>query len=321
MLALAALSKFYMYDRLAVAPLNTQATSIAATAPGDDAQYLDVAAGLKIVNGPLKSTQVVTGDVKASKAASKELGRNVAVWDTYSCTATPDFDCSSGETPMSGGAARVAFDTHTGETVAWSGTKSETDGVTTQPAQFEGLYFKFPFDTQKKDYTFWNGTVHKALPVNFLGESKIKGLKVYKFEQKVAPIKVGTIDVPGSLVGSSDATVTADNIYSNTRFFSVEPVTGAIVVAGESPDNYLEVNGERKVTTTKATLSITDAVATKTVNDYKPKAMMLTAIKTWIPVGGTIIGLILLAFGAMARRGDTAAGVRKADKSELVGSR
>jgi len=305
LLAMAALSKFYMYDRLAVVPLNTQTTSIAATASGDDAQYLDVAAGLKVVEGPLKSTQVVTGDVKASKAASKELGKNIAVWDTYSCIGPPDFDCASGETPMSGGAARVAFETHTGETVAWSGTKAESNGVTTQPAKFEGLYFKFPFDTQKRTYQFWNGTLHKALPVKFVGEDKIKGLKVYKFEQRIAPVKVGTLDVPGSLVGSSAATVTADNIYSNISTFSVDPVTGVVVVGGQQLDNYLEVNGERKVTTTKATLGLTDAVVTKTVNDYKPKALLLKAAKSWIPIGGGILGVVLLAAGAILWRRDS----------------
>lgn len=320
LLALAVLSKFYMYDRLAVVPLNQQTTSIAATAPGDDAEYLDAAAGLTTVNGPLKSTQLVSGDVEASKAASKELDQKVAVWDTYSCTDTPDFDCGSGETPLSGSNDRVAFDVTTGEAVDWNGTRSEADGVTTEAATFEGLVFKFPFDTQKKTYQWWDGTLKAGADAKYVGKGEVKGMKVYKFEQTIEPVKTGTIDIPGDLIGSEESTVTADQIYSNVRTFSVEPVTGVVVVGGESQDSYLEVNGERKLTTTKATLGITDDVIQKTVDDYSTKATLLTAVKTWIPVYGGILGIVLIAAGLMSRRGNSA-GARRADKGELVGSR
>lgn len=327
MLALAALSKFYMYDQLAVVPLNTQSTSISATAPGADATYLDIGAGPKVVDGPLRSTRVVTGDVEASKAASKDLGREIAVWDTYSCTDKPDFNCASGDTPLSGTTDRVAFDRNTGETVAWNGskgeegTRSESGGAKVEPASFEGLYFKFPFDTQKKTYKFWDGTIDKATPATYVGEGTIKGLKVYKFEQTIAPTKTGTIEVPGSLVGSDQATVTADRVYSNVRRFSVEPVTGVVIVGGESQDGYLELDGKRVLTTTKATLSYTDQNTKDTVDTYKPKAFLLSAVKTWVPVGGAILGIILIGLGLMSHRDGDDSDFRRADRGELVGSR
>ncbi|GAA3534729.1 hypothetical protein GCM10022234_34450 [Aeromicrobium panaciterrae] len=321
MLALAGLSKFYMYDRLAVVPLNTEQLSVAATAPGDDAEYLDVAAGVKVVTGPLKSTTVVTGDVDASKKASKELGRDVAVWDNYTCTDKPSFDCgNSTDAPLSGTIDRVAFDANTGEAVAYKDTSNESDGEITKPFSFEGLYFKFPFDTQKKTYQWWDGTLKKGVDATYVGEGKVKGMKVYKFEQTIEPVKTGTIDVPGDLVGSDEATVTADRIYSVHRTFSVDPVTGVVIVGEEAQDSYLEVNGERRATTTKATLGLTDDTIQASVDEYKTKAMLLTAVKTWIPVGGGILGVLLIAAGLMSRRGN-AEGVRKADKGELVGTR
>ena len=303
LLVLAALSKFYMYDRLAVVPDNTQTTSISQTASGDDAEYLDIAAGLKITTGPLKSTRIVNGDVAASKKASKELGRDIAVWDTFSCTAAPTFDCGSGETPLSGTTDTVAFDSNTGETVEWTGNKTETNGETISPSKFEGQYFKFPFNTQKKTYQFWDGTLRKATPAVYTGEKKIEGLKVYTFEQKIDPVKTGTIDVPGSLVDSDETSVTADRFYSNVRSFSVEPVTGVIIVGGESQDGFLEVDGERKATTTKATLQYTDQNTKDTVEEYKPKAQLLGAVKTTFPLVGGILGLLLLVGGVFLRRG------------------
>lgn len=321
LVALAALSKFYMYDRLAVVPLNQDTTSISQTSPGADAEYLDVAAGLKIASGPLKNVKVVRGDIKASKQASKELDKDIAVWNIYDATDTTDFDFSSGETALSATDDTVAFDRHTGEAASWKGTQSTGDGNTIEPGDFKGLYFKFPFDSKKKTYQYWDGTLRKATPTKYIGEGKIKGLKVYKYRQTIEPIKTGTIDVPGDLVGSKEDTVTADRIYSSVTNYDVEPVTGVVIKGETAQDSYLELDGERVLTTTKATLGYTDANVSQTVKDYKGKAKLLSAVKTTFPIGGLIVGLVLIAGGLLTRRGGNSSnGHRKAD-SELAGSR
>lgn len=301
LVVLAGLSKFYMYDRLAVVPDNNQTTSISQTASGEDGEYLDVGAegGPAIVTGPLKSTRIVEGNVELSEEASDELNRDVAVWDTFTCTDTPDFDCGSGETPLSSTRDTVAFDAHTGETVDWAKTRTESGGTKTRGA-FKGLYFKFPFGTEKKDYMFWDGTLKEATPATYQGETTIKGLDVYEFEQVIEPTKTGTIAVPGSLIGEDRPTVVADRIYSNTRTFLVEPVTGVIIRGGESQDGYLELDGERKATTTKATLGYTDAYIQETVDEYKGKATLLKAVNSTFPIVGGLVGLLLLVLGAVA---------------------
>ena len=317
LLALAALSKFYMYDQLAVVPLNNESTSISTTVPGADAEYLDVAAGLKPTTGPLKNTKAVVGNVKASKQATKDLGRDVAVWDIYDCTDKPAFDCGSGKTALSATDDRVAFDRNTGVAVDWKGARSDVDGEVIQPGKFKGLYFKFPFDAQKKTYPFWDGTLREATPAKYVGEGKVKGMKVYKYRQTIDPIKTGTIDVPGSLIGSDEATVTADRIYSSVSDYSVDPVTGVILIGQTAQDSYLELDGERVLTTTKATLRYTDANVTDTVNEFKTKALLLTAVKTYVPVGGAVLGLVLIGLGLFTRRGNGAE-ARRVHKDELV---
>ncbi|MEJ7633456.1 DUF3068 domain-containing protein [Aeromicrobium sp.] len=321
LLALAALSKFYMYDQLAVVPLNTESTSQSTTAPGADAEYLDAAAGLKSTSGPLKNTKAVIGNVEEGKKASEELGRDIAVWDIYDCTDKPDFNCGSGETALSAADDRVAFDRTSGEAVSWKGSRSSFDGKDLQPGDFEGLYFKFPFDAQKKTYQFWDGTLRKATPATYEGEGEVKGMKVYEYEQKIAPVKTGSIDVPGKLVGSDEQTVTADQIYSSVTDYSVDPVTGVVLVGQTAQDSYLEVDGQRALTTTEATLRYTDANITKTVNEYESKAMLLSAAKTYVPVGGAILGLVLIGLGLFTRRDRGDVGARKADRGELVGAR
>lgn len=298
---LAGLSRFYMYDRLAVAPDNNETTSISRTAPGNDAEYLDVGAegGPKVITGPLRSTRLVQGNVDLSAKASKKLGRDVAVWDTFTCTDTPDFDCGSGQTPLSSAKDRVAFDAHTGEAVDWRGTSTETGGKKSR-GHFEGLYFKFPFGTEKTDYNFWDGTLQKAAPAVYQGETTLEGLKVYEFKQVIEPTKTGTIDVPGSLVGQDAPTVTADQMYANTRTFMVEPVTGVIVKGGEAQNSFLEINGERKLTTTKATLEYTDAYVKDTVDEYSSKVTLLKAVHSTFPIVGGLVGLVLLALGVVS---------------------
>jgi hypothetical protein len=318
LLALAALSKFYMYDRVAVVPLNHETTSLSSTQPGADAEYLDVEAGLKPTTGPLKNTKVIVGNVEAAKKASKELDRDVAVWDIYDCTDTPDFNCGSGDTPLAATDDRVAFDRQTGESVNWKDARSEVDGKVIEPGEFKGLYFKFPFDAQKKTYQFWDGTLRKATPAKYIGEAKVKGMDVYKYEQAIEPVKTGSIDVPGSLLGSDEPTVTADQIYSSVSTYWVEPVTGVLLIGQTAQDSYLEVDGQRALTTTKATLKYTDANTASTVDEFKSKSMLLKAVKTYVPVGGAVLGLVLIGIGLFTRRGDNGAGARKSHKDELV---
>jgi len=320
-LVLAALSKFYMYDRLAVVPLNQDATSTSQTAEGADAEYLDAAAGLVVVKGPLKNVKVVRGDIDASKKASKDLGKDIAVWDIYDTTDKPTFDFGGGESPLTGTDDRVAFDRNTGLAVSWEDTKSETDGDVIKPGDFEGLYFKFPFDAKKKTYPFWDSTLRKATDAKFVGEGTVKGMKVYKYRQSTEPIKTGTIDVPGSLVGSAEGTVTADQIYSAVSDYSVDPATGVILVGQTAQDNYLELDGERVLTTTKATLGYTDANIQDTVDEYKTTSKLLSAVHTGFPIGGIIVGVILIAVGVLLRvRGGKSPGTRKADEREPVGA-
>ena len=245
------------YDQLAVVPFNSTATTISATKPGADAEYLDIKQP-RWSTGPLKSTRVITGNVKRSKEASNELGRDVAIWDMYSCTDKPDFDCGADQTPLSSTIDLVAFDRTTGLAVDWEGSTSVSGGEIIKPEGFEGQYFKFPFDTQKRSYQFWDGTMNRATTAEFVGEGEVDGLAVYKFRQTIEPTKSGTIDVPGDLVGEDANTVTADRMYANVRTFSVEPTTGVILIGGEQQDCYLAVGGERKLTTTKATLGYTD---------------------------------------------------------------
>ena len=299
LLMLGALSKFYIYDQLALAPLDTNSTSTSETI--QDAEYFDIAGGLKVTTGPLRSVRVTVADKELSAEASKDLGADIAVYDTFSQVDKPDFDFGSGETALSASHEIIAFDRVTGETVEWDKTRIMTGGLTVR-GNHKGLFFKFPFNTQKKTYQFWDGSIKEATDAVFDGEDTIDGLKVYRFVQTIEPTKIGTTAIPGALIGDERPNVVLDRMYSNVRTLEVEPETGAIIRGGESQDSWFELNGERKLTATTASLSYTEDYVQANVDDISGQAFALRTIRTTLPLWGSIIGVLLIIGGFFLAR-------------------
>lgn len=292
LLVLAPMARYYMYPRIAVAPVNQNSVT---TLVGPDATVFDIGS-LKEIQTDLTTKANTIGDTKASEKAPG----NTVVWVTTSSTKSSDGVVRSRDVE------REAFDAHTAEAVNCCGEFiSEEKGVET-PIKHQGLLVKFPFQTQKKTYDFWDGTLQKAIPIGYQETSEIDGLKVYKFEQTIAPTETGTIDLPKSLLGlKGDATVTAQQMYSNTRTLWVEPVTGVIIKRAEAQDNTIDFDGSPRITTTKVTTGYDDATVKKNVKDYKGLSSQLTLLYTTAPIICLILGglLVLAGLGLMLTRG------------------
>ena len=117
---------------------------------------------------------------------------------------------------------------------------------TPSPVRHSGVSYKFPFETEKKDYTLWDPNAVFAAPAKFVAEDKIQGLTVYKFVQQVPPTQIRVQEVPGTLVGESAATVQAPVFYTNTRTLWVEPKTGIIVKGNEQNRTTLRKHHRRR---------------------------------------------------------------------------
>jgi hypothetical protein len=330
MLVLGGMSRWYAYDRLAVAPLDQNTT--AQTAPDDDAPddaarkrsqsygpdaiYLKVTeAGASIETADLQSVRTVVGDVEASKAASEELDREIAIWETYSYTNPLNDPDYSEERPLSGRIDRVAFDRHTGEAVDCCDTTTQTgmdeNGDPRPPVEvvFEGQYFKLPFNTQKQDYLFWDGTLQDATPLVYEEEEEVEGLTTYRFKQTIEPTDVdrqassGERDytaVPGSLIDMPGRSqVRTDRMYSNTRTLWIEPETGVIVKAEEDQLTTLDVDGEPVATITDVVISYDDETVAANADTYSSLATQLGLIRWIVPLVGLLLGLLLIGLGVM----------------------
>jgi hypothetical protein len=340
LLVLAGMAKWYAYDRLAVVPLDQNTTAATADDPdadkqsesyGPDATYLKVTkAGASIENDDLVSIRRVVGQVEASQEASDELDQDIAIWETYSFS-NPAEDKYNDDSPLSGRIDLVAFDRTTGEavdccdTLTQAGMDLETgEPLPPRPLTFEGHYFKLPFNTQKQEYLFWDGSLEKATPLVFEDEEEIEGVTVYRFKQTIEPTDIDLqasrgesefTSVPGSLVGRPDKpSVKTNRMYSNVRTLWIEPETGVIIKAEEEQLTTLDVAGEPVATITEVTIGYDEATIAANADTYGSLSSQLKLIRVTVPVVGLTVGLLLVLIGALLllRDGSAARGRRAA---------
>jgi len=203
--------------------------------------------------------------------------------------------------------ARFGFDGHTSELLDCCDANVDGTPIT----DFGGVMpLKFGFDVQQQDYNYFDTTIQAATPAVFQSTDEIDGLEVYVFEQVIEPTQIGTLEVPGDLVGSKDDSFVAPRFYSNTRTLYVEPTTGVIVNGEEQQLQTLRgPDGTDQLTIIDAQLGFTDDnIANAAVNAENGKSS-LGLISTTIPLVAVILGLVLAALGVFL-----AVGARRTDE-------
>ena len=299
LVTVALLSRFYAYGQLAVVPLDQDTTSVS---EGPDATIFDIASQREI-NVDLESVRTVVGDVEASEAASEELGRDIAIWETAVVNDEDPTGVGEDNPPRSASHDRVAFDRHTGETViccdTYTSTSADDRGVEIKDTTgFEGLYFKFPFQTEQKTYQFWDGSLGEAPDIEFQEVESIEGLEVYRFEQQIPATTVATINAPASIFGiDEEGDVALDRVYSNTRTLWIEPETGVIIRGQEDQLTVAEYDGEQVATLTDVVIGYNPETISDNVDTYSALSTQLKVIRIWVPLVGGIVGLLLLVVG------------------------
>ena len=164
------------------------------------------------------------------------------------------------------------------------------------PVRHEGLGLKFPFDTQQRDYRFWDLQLRRSETARYVGAETLLGLQTYKFVQEIKDQTVGTQAFPGSLFGDPAPSVTADEVYSTQRSLWIEPKTGAIIKGSEDV-NWRYLFQGREVPRTVGTLTYTDETVQAQVDLYKDAAGQLTLLKSTAPLICWILGPLLVLAG------------------------
>ncbi len=312
----AAMIRLYAYPQLAVVPNNiTSDTDLQVT--GAMVFDKDTLAGtetnLSIHSHTIANSQIETPDgVVVWRNSTAITLDNV---DGAACTPEADFngclqvgveELAFGDQSGAGvvcaecGAHANVYNARTGES---TDIPIADDGAVYEGAQI----YKFPFNTQKKDYQQWDGTLGKSTTATYEGETKVEGLKVYKFVQEIPATDItestAKLQLPASAFGASGTgLVTPTVMYAVTRTFYIEPVTGAPVNRVEDRNQYFEYGG-KQIPQLQGTIQYTPDQVAASVKDGTSQAFLLGGMRLLFPMVMVLLGLIAIAGGVLLRRG------------------
>jgi hypothetical protein len=272
--------RFYAYPRLKKAPLD-QYSSPVATGTGT---YFNRSPDklAEVTGAQLMNRRIVRGDVAAGTD-------EVAVWDSFNSTID-----TADQGVITATQERIALDRVTAQSVQCCG----------ENPRHQGLTLKFPFDTEKTSYQFWDGPAQRALPAAFTRTETLNGVDVYRFEQRIGPLDVGDQEIPGTLAGDPDMPSVQTNIvYTNLKTLWVEPTTGIIVKAQQDATQVLETpGGEQVLTLIDAVLTYDEATVEQNADDAASGANRLRLLGTILPIAALLLGLIAVAAGLVLLR-------------------
>lgn len=256
---------------------------------GVAAKLFDPATLTERTDVALKAIRYTRGDVPASQTEEAK-SQDIAIYDTFQRVEDEAGVVVTADT------ARFAFNRVTSELVNCCGANLDGENV-----EMSGIVpLKFPMFTQQQTYPYFDTSLNRGVDAVFQGEEEIEGLPVYKFLVVVEPTQIGTLEVPGDLVGSPDPSFVAPRYYSVNLTLYVEPTTGAII-KGESDQlqTLRGPDGTDQLTIIDAVIGTDPAEVTDGVETYKPLAALINLLNNTAPLVSIILGLILLVIGIL----------------------
>ncbi|HEY3208696.1 MAG TPA: DUF3068 domain-containing protein [Actinomycetota bacterium] len=271
---LAPLLYFYTKPRVEKAPIDVYDKSVSV----GSARVLS--AQVAYVVGPFPAE-----NISIAKSNQKASSKDVAVISIFNRTRNlqtgKDFNYDL---------TIYAMDRATGEAVRCG--CGETPGI-------QGTTLKFPFGTRKQTYSFYDYTAHKPFPARYLRTESLEGLDVYVFRSDVPATQIGTLDLPGSLIGAGKGLFPTDRWYAATTTLWVEPVTGAIVKAGQVSSQWATYQGKYAITLAQSNFLNDLQSVGHTAEQVRTKVYQLRLVELWIPFFGPVAGVVFIAMGLL----------------------
>lgn len=234
---------------------------------------IDVESG-ELVENPVKVQSITKTDSEASND-------DTVVWVQTSCVVididdAPD--CVDGDDPrlVSADTDVFATDRVTAESVA------DFEGLPSDAVPHEGLVNKWPFDSEKKNYDYWDGTTGQAWPAVYTREDNLLGIDVYVYVITIT-------DAPIEIAEGVDGT------YDNVIEIWVEPKTGAIQQQTQDQQRYL-ADGTQVL---DLKIGFTEDQQEQFKKDAEENMMLLRIITFWLPVVGFVGGGLCVVAGGL----------------------
>ncbi|MFD9861090.1 DUF3068 domain-containing protein [Streptomyces alboflavus] len=285
--AMSPLMRWYAFPRLAKIPPSQYQDAVL---EAKDATLIDYST-MKAKKVPkVTIVQTLKGNVEASEKIEKSADRDVVVWDALSY-----IQDSKGKM-VSKIPERYIFDAHSQEPVHATGEMVDGD-----PVKREGIEFKWPFLTEKRDYEYFDAQARITRPIHYKGTQTFRGVKVYYFEQTIPWTKVPfpkTMPVK-DITPESLAKTGTTRWYTTVRKFWVEPTTGAPVYGEEIQRNELRggtLLGDRdRLTVFAGHVKMREDYIRSTVDLVKSQRVLVLLLTSYLPWGFLGLGGLLLA--------------------------
>jgi DUF3068 family protein len=285
--ALSPLLRWYAFPRLAKIPANQYQDMVL---EAKDATLLDYGT-MKARKVPkVTIVQTLKGNVEESEKIERTAGKDVVVWDGLSYVVGPDGKMVS-RIPE-----RYIFDAHSQEPVHATGEMVDGD-----PVKRQGIEFKWPFLTEKRDYEYFDAQARITAPIHYKGTQDFRGVEVYYFEQTIPWTKVKfprTMPVEG-ITPESVAKTGTTRWYTTVRKFWVEPLTGAPVYGEEIHKEELRggtlLGGRDKVTAFAGHVKMREDYIDYTVDLVSSNRTLVLLLTSYLPWGFLTLGVLLLA--------------------------
>jgi hypothetical protein len=305
LIAIGMLVKFYAVPTLEVVPTNYESTT-----------HLE-AKDATIFNRQELRPETVDLAISSHTVAGDypDAPDGVVVW-ANNVTVTPE----GWDDPFQQSRELSPFDEKTGEASSYDVGFEEVENAEGEIERIdvtrEGQIYKFPFDTQKKDYLQWDAELGEATIAQYEGEEDLEGTTVFRFVQIIEPTVIDTVEASGSMFGVDEPTVQADMVYEMTRTLYIEPVTGAPLNRVEERNQVLSYNGT-EVPAFVGTVQYTEESQADSLDRVQTRATLLELARWVAPIGFVVLGLLSIGAGLfLHRRQESAAHAQ--DRKELV---
>ncbi|WP_137990036.1 DUF3068 domain-containing protein [Streptomyces vilmorinianum] len=282
--AMAPTLRWYVFPRVVKIPPNQYQEVVLEAKPATLVDYSTLTA--KEVE-KLTIIQTLKGNVEESKRIERDAGRDVVVWDALSHITGPDGKMVS-QIPE-----RYIFDAHTQDPVHATGEMVDGDAV-----RREGIEFKWPFLTEKRDYQYFDARSRTTAPIHYKGTRTFRGMEVYYFEQTIPwtkvpmPKKMPIEGVTPEMIAQSGMTIW----YTTKRMFWIDPVTGAPVNGEEIHKEELRnATTQWKVTAFSGHVKMREDYIRSTVELVKTNRMIVLLVTSYLPWTFVTLALALLA--------------------------
>ncbi|MEU3309710.1 DUF3068 domain-containing protein [Nocardiopsis sp. NPDC055551] len=270
-LALAPMMRMWMATSLMKTPLDYYN----ATVLNGEATYFNIEDVEQVENAQVEAHSTLRADVASSTD-------DVVVWDQFTWIKDSDTDFG-----ISSSSRRTGHDRVTGEAVDCCDAMVNEERVTQS-----GQAWKFPFNTEQRDYDFFETTVEEVVPMEFQGVEDVDGVEAYKFVQTVDPTVIGEREIPREVAGlDGEGDVVGDVTFSITRTYWIEPVSGSPINVSEDHHQVVVVDGEEVLTMMSGELVYDDATRAAAIENTDQARAVLPLLNTTLPIVSLVAGV------------------------------